>query len=67
MSYFQKVLIVYLFIFGALVLCSDLALRNCLLTSDIKVKIGDYGLAHNKYKVCALTSIIFFYKISNYE
>uniref|UniRef100_A0A673JKX3 non-specific serine/threonine protein kinase n=1 Tax=Sinocyclocheilus rhinocerous TaxID=307959 RepID=A0A673JKX3_9TELE len=29
---------------------SDLALRNCLLTSDIKVKIGDYGLSHNKYK-----------------
>lgn len=28
----------------------DLALRNCLLTSDIKVKIGDYGLSHNKYK-----------------
>uniref|UniRef100_A0A3Q2ZI50 non-specific serine/threonine protein kinase n=1 Tax=Kryptolebias marmoratus TaxID=37003 RepID=A0A3Q2ZI50_KRYMA len=29
---------------------SDLALRNCLLTSDISVKIGDYGLAHTKYK-----------------
>ncbi|XP_051771559.1 serine/threonine-protein kinase LMTK1 isoform X4 [Ctenopharyngodon idella] len=29
---------------------SDLALRNCLLTSDINVKIGDYGLSHNKYK-----------------
>ncbi|KAI2658313.1 Serine/threonine-protein kinase LMTK1 [Labeo rohita] len=29
---------------------SDLALRNCLLTSDVKVKIGDYGLSHNKYK-----------------
>ncbi|ROI81962.1 Serine/threonine-protein kinase LMTK1 [Anabarilius grahami] len=29
---------------------SDLALRNCLLTSDVNVKIGDYGLSHNKYK-----------------
>ncbi|XP_067286538.1 serine/threonine-protein kinase LMTK1 isoform X3 [Pseudorasbora parva] len=29
---------------------SDLALRNCLLTSDINVKIGDYGLSQKKYK-----------------
>ncbi|XP_018600966.2 serine/threonine-protein kinase LMTK1 isoform X2 [Scleropages formosus] len=29
---------------------SDLALRNCLLTSEVTVKIGDYGLSHNKYK-----------------
>ncbi|XP_028976258.2 serine/threonine-protein kinase LMTK1 [Esox lucius] len=29
---------------------SDLALRNCLLTSDLTVKIGDYGLSQNKYK-----------------
>uniref|UniRef100_A0A087X628 non-specific serine/threonine protein kinase n=1 Tax=Poecilia formosa TaxID=48698 RepID=A0A087X628_POEFO len=29
---------------------SDLALRNCLLTADISVKIGDYSLAHTKYK-----------------
>ncbi|XP_006868225.1 PREDICTED: serine/threonine-protein kinase LMTK3 [Chrysochloris asiatica] len=29
---------------------SDLALRNCLLTSDLTVRIGDYGLAHNNYK-----------------
>uniref|UniRef100_A0A2K5XH10 non-specific serine/threonine protein kinase n=1 Tax=Mandrillus leucophaeus TaxID=9568 RepID=A0A2K5XH10_MANLE len=31
--------------------CSDLALRNCLLTADLTVKIGDYGLAHCKYRV----------------
>lgn len=31
--------------------CSDLALRNCLLTSDLTVRIGDYGLSHNHYKV----------------
>lgn len=30
---------------------SDLALRNCLLTSELAVKIGDYGLSHSKYKV----------------
>ncbi|XP_016788598.3 serine/threonine-protein kinase LMTK1 isoform X4 [Pan troglodytes] len=29
---------------------SDLALRNCLLTADLTVKIGDYGLAHCKYR-----------------
>uniref|UniRef100_A0A4W4DS16 non-specific serine/threonine protein kinase n=1 Tax=Electrophorus electricus TaxID=8005 RepID=A0A4W4DS16_ELEEL len=29
---------------------SDLALRNCLLTSDLTVKIGDYGLSQSKYK-----------------
>lgn len=29
---------------------SDLALRNCLLTSELAVKIGDYGLSHSKYK-----------------
>ncbi|XP_072259605.1 serine/threonine-protein kinase LMTK1 isoform X2 [Pyxicephalus adspersus] len=29
---------------------SDLALRNCLLTADMTVKIGDYGLAHSKYR-----------------
>ncbi|XP_072098820.1 serine/threonine-protein kinase LMTK1 isoform X2 [Mobula birostris] len=29
---------------------SDLALRNCLLSTDLTVKIGDYGLSHNKYK-----------------
>ncbi|AWP18164.1 putative serine/threonine-protein kinase LMTK1-like [Scophthalmus maximus] len=29
---------------------SDLALRNCLLTAGVSVKIGDYGLSHTKYK-----------------
>uniref|UniRef100_A0A3Q3WI78 non-specific serine/threonine protein kinase n=1 Tax=Mola mola TaxID=94237 RepID=A0A3Q3WI78_MOLML len=29
---------------------SDLALRNCLLTSEMSVKIGDYGLSHGRYK-----------------
>nr|XP_043890369.1 uncharacterized protein lmtk3 isoform X1 [Solea senegalensis] len=29
---------------------SDLALRNCLLTADLTVRIGDYGLSHNHYK-----------------
>ncbi|KAF4092824.1 hypothetical protein AMELA_G00024860 [Ameiurus melas] len=29
---------------------SDLALRNCLLTSEMSVKIGDYGLSYSRYK-----------------
>ncbi|XP_041425574.1 serine/threonine-protein kinase LMTK3 isoform X1 [Xenopus laevis] len=29
---------------------SDLALRNCLLTSDLTIRIGDYGISHNNYK-----------------
>lgn len=37
------------------VVCSDLALRNCLLTSDLTVRIGDYGLSHNQYKVSPLS------------
>lgn len=29
---------------------SDLALRNCFLTSDLNVKVGDYGLGFSRYK-----------------
>uniref|UniRef100_T1EIS6 Protein kinase domain-containing protein n=1 Tax=Helobdella robusta TaxID=6412 RepID=T1EIS6_HELRO len=29
----------------------DLAARNCLVTSDLTVKIGDYGLAEEKFPV----------------
>ncbi|XP_018091905.1 serine/threonine-protein kinase LMTK2 isoform X2 [Xenopus laevis] len=29
---------------------SDLALRNCFLTSDLTVKIGDYGIGFTRYK-----------------
>ncbi|KAM6156999.1 serine/threonine-protein kinase LMTK2 [Erethizon dorsatum] len=29
---------------------SDLALRNCFLTSDLNVKVGDYGIGFNRYK-----------------
>ncbi|XP_022529157.2 serine/threonine-protein kinase LMTK1 isoform X2 [Astyanax mexicanus] len=29
---------------------SDLALRNCLLSPEMTVKIGDYGLSHSRYK-----------------
>ncbi|XP_078610127.1 uncharacterized protein LOC144881185 isoform X2 [Branchiostoma floridae x Branchiostoma japonicum] len=28
----------------------DLALRNCMVGSDLTVKIGDYGLSHERYK-----------------
>lgn len=30
---------------------SDLALRNCFLTSDLNVKVGDYGIGLSRYKV----------------
>ncbi|NWR15819.1 LMTK2 kinase, partial [Emberiza fucata] len=30
--------------------CSDLALRNCFLTSDLNVKVGDYGIGFSRYK-----------------
>lgn len=33
---------------------SDLALRNCLLSANVSVKIGDYGLSRVKYKVCCI-------------
>ncbi|XP_074866651.1 serine/threonine-protein kinase LMTK2 [Carettochelys insculpta] len=29
---------------------SDLALRNCFLTSDLNVKVGDYGIGFTRYK-----------------
>lgn len=29
---------------------SDLALRNCFLTSDLNVKVGDYGTGFSRYK-----------------
>ena len=32
---------------------SDLAARNCLVTSDLTVKIGDYGASIHLYKVLA--------------
>lgn len=38
---------------------SDLALRNCLLTSDMSVKIGDYGLSHSRFKVRRMTKTNF--------
>uniref|UniRef100_UPI00253F763A serine/threonine-protein kinase LMTK2 n=1 Tax=Euleptes europaea TaxID=460621 RepID=UPI00253F763A len=28
----------------------DLALRNCFLTSDLNVKVGDYGIGFSRYK-----------------
>ncbi|XP_048223536.1 serine/threonine-protein kinase LMTK2 [Perognathus longimembris pacificus] len=29
---------------------SDLALRNCFLTTDLNVKVGDYGIGFSRYK-----------------
>lgn len=30
---------------------SDLALRNCYLTGDLTVKVGDYGIGPYRYRV----------------
>ena len=39
-------------------MCRDFALRNCLLTSDMAVKVGDYGLAEEIYKVKFDTAVL---------
>lgn len=44
---------------------SDLALRNCLLTSEMSVKVGDYGLSHSRYKVSLLKHQSFLYTAFN--
>lgn len=31
---------------------SDFACRNCLVMSDLSVKVGDYGVAEDQYRVC---------------
>lgn len=33
------------------VIYRDFALRNCLVSSDLTVKVGDYGLAEEIFKV----------------
>lgn len=35
----------------------DLAARNCQLTSEYSVKIGDYGTSIEKFKVCSCTCL----------
>lgn len=58
----QIYLCVWFFQRGCLTLCSDLALRNCLLTSDLTVRIGDYGLSHNHYKVYPSVLVLFYFE-----
>lgn len=45
---------------------SDLALRNCLLSASVTVKIGDYGLSHTKYKVCLSDMYAHTQKVNRY-
>lgn len=37
----------------------DIAARNCLVTGDLRIKIGDYGASIQTYKV----KILFFFCI----
>lgn len=39
---------------------SDLALRNCYLTADLTVKVGDYGIGPYRYKVSRKFSFIYY-------
>ena len=43
-------LVDYLLIF--LPSCSDFAVRNCLVSGNEVVKLGDYGLTKHTFKVC---------------
>ena len=38
---------------------SDFAIRNCLLASDLTVKIGDYGMSEETFKVRDFSKQIF--------
>ena len=40
----------------------DFATRNCMLASDLSVKVGDYGISEEKFKVCQSYDIGFFAK-----
>jgi len=31
--------------------CRDFAIRNCLVSADMSIKVGDYGLAEELFKV----------------
>jgi len=44
-------IVLYLFILFFFVIYRDFALRNCLVSSDLTVKVGDYGLAEEIFKV----------------
>ena len=35
----------------------DLAARNCLVMSDLSLKIGDYGIAEDLFKVSATVPV----------
>lgn len=43
---------------------SDFACRNCLVMSDLSVKVGDYGVAEDQYRVCIKT-LKKYYKVYN--
>lgn len=45
------VIIVVITTLSALSNCSDIATRNCMLMSDLRVKIGDYGIGEDLFRV----------------
>lgn len=43
---------------------SDLALRNCYLTADLTVKVGDYGVGPYRYKVSSNFSLFIYLNLN---
>lgn len=39
------------------IIFSDFACRNCLVMSDLSVKVGDYGVAEDHYRVSSIACL----------
>ena len=46
-------------------LCRDFAARNCIVASDMSVKVGDYGISRSKFEVSTADSNYFSVQLSS--